>query len=108
MILVGQLLVQLDDAVEAVPGQVAGCAGSCRRLPVRSRQQGPQPGQRAVAVEQVGRHRIVRYAISVQNRIGRSGKRRGLRCLAFGANQEPLMLAAEEEERLVLPDWAAY
>jgi hypothetical protein len=109
MIFISDGVVQLDDAVEAMPGQIAGClivfrlgkSGECRS--------GPEALQRAVSIEQVCGYSVVRYAVEVEDRVrSRLICSRRFRCVIQSAYQEVLMLTRDKEEELIPENWGAY
>ena len=67
MIFVGDVLVQLDDAVEAMPGQIAGGLIVFRLGRSSERGGWPEALQRAVSIEQVCGYCVVRYAVEVED-----------------------------------------
>src|ERR1700724_124832 len=109
MIFVGDDVVQLDDAVEAMPGQIAG-----RLIVFRLGRSGecggwPETLECTVSIEQVRSYRAVGYAVEVEDRVcsGLIGSRR-FRCVIQSAYQEVLMLKRDKEEELIPENWGAY
>src|SRR5260370_13346171 len=107
MIFVGDVVVQLDDAVEAMPGQIAG-----RLIVFRVGRSGecggwPESLECTVSIEQVRGYRARGYAIEVEDRIcsGLICSRR-FRCVIQSAYQEVLMLTSAKEEELTLKNWS--
>src|ERR1700723_1667214 len=107
MIFVGDVVVQFDDTVEAMPGQIAGRlivfrlgrSGECRGW--------PEALERAVSVQKVYGYRVVRHAVEVEDRIrkGLIGSRRFRRVIQ-SAYQEVLMFATTKEEELIAENWS--
>ena len=67
MILVRQLFIQLDDAVEAVARKIPGGRVVVVLVIPRQRRSRPKAFQRAVAVQQVEGNLVVRHAPCVQD-----------------------------------------
>src|ERR1700730_1900354 len=106
MIFVGDVVIEFDNTVEAMAGQIAG--GLIVFRLGRSGEGGgwPESLQRAVSVQQVHGHWVVRDAIEVEDRVGSSlicGRR--FRCVIQSAYQEVLMFTTKKEEELVSENW---
>src|SRR5260370_38245578 len=101
MIFIGDGVVQLDDAVEAMPGQIAGClivfrvgrAGECGGW--------PQSLECTVSIEQVRSYRAMGYAVEAEDRVS-SGLicSRWFRCVIQRAYQKVLSLTDAKDEKL--------
>src|SRR6201993_4239541 len=109
MIFIGDGVVQLDDAVVAMPGQIAGClivfrlsrSGECRGW--------PEALECTVSIEQVRSYRAVGYAVEVEDRVSsRLIRSRRFRGVIQSAYQEVLMLKGDKEEELIPENWGAY
>src|ERR1700751_1040457 len=97
MIFIGDGVVQLDDAVEAMPGQIAGClivfrlgrSGECGGW--------PESLECTVSIKQVRRYRVMRYPIEIEDRVCNGLIRsRWFRCVIQSAYQEVLVLTSNK------------
>src|SRR5207248_8455003 len=109
MIFIGDGVVQLDDAVVAMPGQIAG-----RLIVFRLSRSGecggwPESLECTVSIEQVRSYRAVGYAVEVEDRVSsRLIRSRRFRGVIQSAYQEVLMLEGDKEEELIPENWGAY